>query len=94
MTPELAAGARLAAASGSGSTSGIVSILIGVVIIVATIRWTILYRRANKAPVDTEPAPPVRRLGADTDWWRENAGTPTTPGTEPGPVVDRDRPVG
>ena len=68
-------------ATGSGSTSGFLSIAIGIAIIVATVRWTVVHRRNNKGPTDATPAPPVRRLGADTQWWRENSGT-SSPGPE------------
>ncbi len=66
---------------GSGGTSGFVSIAIGIVIIVATVRWTVVHRRNNNGPTDEAPAPPVRRLGAETQWWRENSG-PASPGPD------------
>jgi hypothetical protein len=80
-----------AVASGGANGSGIVSILIGVVIIIGTVRWSIIQRRNSRQPADEEPPPPVRYLGrTDKQWWAENAGKPAED-EEPEPPAGQDR---
>ncbi|MET3804892.1 hypothetical protein ABIB25_001888 [Nakamurella sp. UYEF19] len=85
-----------AASSDSGSASGAISILVGVAIIIAAFRWAYVSRRASRSTTEDTPAPPVRRLGADVDWWRENAGTGAPSAADddgPGTVIAPTTPV-